>query len=128
VQAEGKTHDDFRKMAEVVYNRLKPTNTETYQLLQFDSTFNYLKNESNINISESEINSNKDPYNTYTQKGLPPGPIGNPGAEALSAALNPTKEGWIYFVATDGVNKTEFAKTNAEFQKLKQKFDNLSKG
>ncbi|MFJ3619477.1 endolytic transglycosylase MltG [Streptomyces iakyrus] len=123
VQAEGKTHDDFRKMAEVVYNRLKPTNTETNQLLQFDSSFNYLKNESNIHISESEINSNKDPYNTYTNKGLPPGPIDNPGDVALRAALNPTKDGWIYFVATDGVHKTEFAKDYAQFQKLKRKFD-----
>ncbi|MFJ8491663.1 endolytic transglycosylase MltG [Streptomyces sp. NPDC094038] len=123
VQAEGKTHDDFRKMAEVVYNRLKSTNTETNQLLQFDSTFNYLKGTSNIHISESEINSNRDPYNTYTQKGLPPGPIGNPGEEALKAALNPTDDGWMYFVATDGVNNTEFAKTNAEFEKLKEKFN-----
>lgn len=123
VQAEGKTHDDFRKMSEVVYNRLKPTNTETNQLLQFDSTFNYLKGESNIDISESEINSNKDPYNTYTNKGLPPGPIGNPGEDALRAALNPTKDGWIYFVATDGVDKTEFAKTHDDFLKLKDKFN-----
>ncbi|SEC99867.1 UPF0755 protein [Streptomyces sp. 3213] len=123
VQAEGKTHEDFRKMAEVVYNRLKATNTETNRYLQFDSTFNYLKGQSNIRISESEINSNKDPYNTYTQKGLPPGPIDNPGAEALAAALNPTRDGWIYFVATDGQNKTEFAKTYAEFQALKEKFN-----
>lgn len=126
VQAEGKTHDDFRKMAEVVYNRLKPTNTETNQLLQFDSTFNYLKGQSNIHISESEINSNQDPYNTYTRKGLPPGPIGNPGEDALRAALNPTDDGWIYFVATDGVNKTEFAKTYAEFNRLKDKFNESS--
>ncbi|MFD4971186.1 endolytic transglycosylase MltG [Streptomyces sp. NPDC058424] len=123
VQAEGKTHDDFRKMAEVIYNRLKPTNTETNQLLQFDSTFNYLKGQSNIHISEKEINSNQDPYNTYTRKGLPPGPIGNPGDDALKAALNPTEDGWIYFVATDGMHKTEFAKTYAEFLKLKDKFD-----
>ncbi|MEU9353927.1 endolytic transglycosylase MltG [Streptomyces griseoloalbus] len=123
VQAEGKTHDDFRRMSEVIYNRLKTTNTETNQLLQFDSTFNYLKGESNIDISESEINSNKDPYNTYTNKGLPPGPIGNPGEEALQAALDPTDEGWIYFVATDGVNKTEFARTHDEFLKLKDKFN-----
>ncbi|MFI5800278.1 endolytic transglycosylase MltG [Streptomyces sp. NPDC051677] len=123
VQAEGKTHDDYRKMAEVVYNRLKPTNDQTNQLLQFDSTFNYLKGESKIHISASEINSNKDPYNTYTNKGLPPGPIGNPGDDALKATLNPTADGWIYFVATDGESNTEFAKTFAEFQKLKDKFD-----
>ncbi|MFJ4336057.1 MULTISPECIES: endolytic transglycosylase MltG [unclassified Streptomyces] len=126
VQAEGKTHEDFRKMAEVIYNRLKSDNTETNQKLQFDSTFNYLMGQSKIHISESEINSNMDPYNTYTNTGLPPGPIGNPGEEALQAALNPTKDGWIYFVATDGVEKTEFAKTHAEFLKLKDKFDAAS--
>ncbi|MFF9377538.1 endolytic transglycosylase MltG [Streptomyces griseoluteus] len=127
VQAEGKTHDDFRKMAEVIYNRLKPDNTETNQLLQFDSTYNYLKGASNIHISEKEINGDRNPYNTYTNKGLPPGPIGNPGDEALGAALSPTHEGWMYFVATDGMNKTEFARTNAEFEKLKEKF-NASSG
>ncbi|MFD5135253.1 endolytic transglycosylase MltG [Streptomyces sp. NPDC058378] len=125
VQAEGKTHDDFRKMSEVVYNRLKPSNTETNQLLQFDSTFNYLKKQSKIDISVSEIHKNKDPYNTYTQRGLTPGPISNPGTDALAAALNPTADGWIYFVATDGQHKTEFAKTYDEFLKLKEKFDAL---
>ncbi|MFF5504266.1 endolytic transglycosylase MltG [Streptomyces roseolus] len=123
VQAEGKTHDDFRKMAEVVYNRLQPDNQETFQLLQFDSTLNYLKGQSEIKISEDEANSNTDPYNTYKHKGLPPGPIGNPGNEALGAMLDPTKDGWIYFVATDGMSKTEFAKTHAEFLKLKDKFN-----
>ncbi|OLZ66239.1 hypothetical protein AV521_29205 [Streptomyces sp. IMTB 2501] len=126
VQAEGKTHDDFRKMAEVVYNRLKPTNTETNQFLQFDSTYNYVMGTSNIHISLKQINGNHSPYNTYTHKGLPPGPIGNPGEDALMAALNPTREGWIYFVATDGQNNTEFAKTYAEFKQLKEKFDATS--
>ncbi|MET7985287.1 endolytic transglycosylase MltG [Streptomyces sp. NPDC005281] len=127
VQAEGKTHDDYRKMAEVVYNRLKSTNTETNQKLQFDSTFNYLKGQSKINIGESEINSNPDPYNTYYHRGLPPGPIGNPGDDAFRAVFNPTKDGWLYFVATDGQNNTEFAKTLAQFEKLKEKF-NASSG
>ncbi|MFF8536833.1 endolytic transglycosylase MltG [Streptomyces sp. SAS_267] len=127
VQAEGKTHDDYRKMAEVVYNRLKITNTETNQKLQFDSTFNYLKGQSKINIGESEINSNPDPYNTYYHRGLPPGPIGNPGDDAFRAVFNPTKDGWMYFVATDGQNNTEFAKTLAQFEKLKDKF-NASSG
>lgn len=126
VEAEGKTKDDYRKMAEVVYNRLNLANPETYGLLQFDSTFNYLKGQSNIHISESEIKSNQDPYNTYTQKGLPPGPIDNPGDVALKAALNPTHDGWYYFVATDGVNNTEFAKTHNEFLRLKDKFNENS--
>ncbi|MEU3298322.1 endolytic transglycosylase MltG [Streptomyces sp. NPDC006678] len=123
VQAEGKNETDYKKMAEVVYNRLKPTNTETNQKLQFDSTYNYLKGQSKIDITEEEINSNQDAYNTYTQKGLPPGPIGNPDLKALNASITPTSSGWMYFVATDGKHKTEFAKTHAEFKKLRDKFN-----
>ncbi|MFI1867070.1 endolytic transglycosylase MltG [Streptomyces jumonjinensis] len=123
VQAEGKTDDDFRKMSEVIYNRLKPNNTETMRKIQFDSAFNYLMGKSKIKISETEINSNPDPYNTYVHAGLPPGPIGNPGMEALEAAINPTDEGWIYFVATDGMNKTEFARDLDEHNRLKEKFN-----
>ncbi|WP_037825956.1 endolytic transglycosylase MltG [Streptomyces sp. NRRL B-1347] len=123
VQAEGKTHEDFRKMAEVIYNRLKPGNMETVGFLQFDSTFNYLMGQSKIKISEKEIKTNPDPYNTYKHTGLPPGPIGNPGEVALKAAVKPSTDGWLYFVATDGMNKTEFAKTHAEFLRLKEKFN-----
>ncbi|MDN3022394.1 endolytic transglycosylase MltG [Streptomyces sp. S.PB5] len=127
VQAEGKTTSDYRRMAEVAYNRLDYANPQTYGALQFDSTYNYAKNESNIDISESEISKDEDPYNTYTHKGLPPGPIGNPGDDAIKSTLNPTDEGWYYFVATDGVSKTEFARTHEEFQRLKDKF-NASRG
>jgi UPF0755 protein len=123
VQAEGKTTDDYRKMAEVVYNRLDPANPETYGALQFDSTYNYAKNQSNIDVTEEEVRNNNDPYNTYKHKGLPPGPIDNPGEGALKSVLNPTKDGWYYFVTTDGVETTEFAKTLAEFNKLKEKFN-----
>lgn len=117
-QAEGMTHDDFRKMAAVVYNRLDPSNTDTNQKLQFDSTYNYLTNQSKANIGSDEINNNKDPYNTYVYRGLPPGPIGNPGAEALQATVNPdTTKRWLYFVSIDD-KKTDFATNLAEHNKL----------
>ncbi|MEU2669646.1 endolytic transglycosylase MltG [Streptomyces sp. NPDC007164] len=121
VQAEGLTHDDFRKMAEVVYNRLKPDNTVTNRKLEFDSAFNYLNNQSKIKISTKEIRTNPDPYNTYFHAGLPPGPISNPGDEALRATLSPTSNGWMFFISLDG-KKTQFTKTAAEHDKLNEKF------
>ncbi|MEU1851741.1 endolytic transglycosylase MltG [Streptomyces sp. NPDC019990] len=121
-QAEGTSHDDFRKMAEVVYNRMKPGNPQTNGMLEFDSTYNYIKNQSKIDLSLSELRTYDNPYNTYFHKGLPPGPIDNPGEEALRGALNPTKDGWYYFISLDG-KTSEFTKTNAEHQKLVDKFN-----
>ncbi|OKK15175.1 aminodeoxychorismate lyase [Streptomyces sp. CB00455] len=121
VNAEGKNHDDFRKMSEVVYNRLKKTNDVTNQKLEFDSTYNYLKGTSNINFSMKEARALDHPYNTHFVKGLPPGPIGNPGADALSATLNPDHGGWMFFVSVDGTTTT-FTQTYDEHQKLVAEF------
>ncbi|MET9699153.1 endolytic transglycosylase MltG [Streptomyces sp. NPDC006529] len=122
VQAEGNKHEDYRKMAAVIYNRLKPSNTVTNQKLEFDSTINYIKGTSNINVSREETRSIDDPYNTYKNRGLPPGAISNPGADALNAVLNPDKDGWMFFVSVDG-NKTTFTKTLAEHNKLVEEFN-----
>lgn len=53
------------------------------------------------------------PYNTYKYPGLPPGPICNPGKDAIAATLNPEEHEYIYFVA-DGTGGHSFAKTLAE--------------
>ncbi|ALV36914.1 endolytic transglycosylase MltG [Streptomyces sp. CdTB01] len=122
VQAEGTSHEDFRKMAEVVYNRLKPGNPETYGSLEFDSTYNYIKNQSKIDLSIAELRKYNNPYNTYYVKGLPPGPIDNPGEEALRGALNPTHDGWYYFISLDG-KTSKFTKTLAEHNRLVDEFN-----
>ncbi|MFE1246654.1 endolytic transglycosylase MltG [Streptomyces sp. NPDC058735] len=122
VQAEGTSHDDFRRMAEVVYNRMKPGNPQTNGMLEFDSTYNYIKNQSKIDLSLSELRTYDNPYNTYYHKGLPPGPIDNPGEDAIRGALDPTDEGWYYFISLDG-KTSKFTKTNAEHQKLVDQFN-----
>ncbi|RPF32000.1 endolytic transglycosylase MltG [Streptomyces sp. TLI_185] len=121
-QAEGTSHDDFRKMAEVVYNRLKPGNPETYGSLEFDSTYNYIKNQSKIDLSIAALRKYNNPYNTYYIKGLPPGPIDNPGELALKGALDPTHDGWYYFISLDG-KTSRFTKTLAEHNKLVDEFN-----
>lgn len=117
VQAEGTSHDDFRKMAEVVYNRLQPDNPETAGRLEFDSTYNYIKNQSKIDLSIAELRRYDNPYNTYFVRGLPPGPISNPGEEALQGTLDPTHDGWYYFISMDG-KTSKFTKTLADHEKL----------
>ncbi|MCW7941058.1 membrane protein [Streptomyces hygroscopicus] len=122
VQAEGKYKHDFEKVATVVYNRLKPDNTETYGLLDFDSTVNYLRGQSKLATgSVNALRQINDPYNTYKIKGLPPGPIDNPGEVAIQAALNPAKGNWYYFVSISD-NETLFAETNAEQNRNREKY------
>ncbi|MGT2527442.1 endolytic transglycosylase MltG [Streptomyces nojiriensis] len=126
VNAEGKNHDDFRKMSEVVYNRLKKTNDVTNQKIEFDSTYNYAKGQSEINFNLKEAQAFNNPYNTHFIKGLPVGPIGNPGMDALTATLNPDHGGWMFFVSVDG-NTTTFTKTYDEHLKLVAEFQERQK-
>lgn len=72
VQAEGKYKHDFDKVSRVVYNRLQPDNTETVGRLEFDSTVNYIKSQSRLDLGAVDnLRKIKDPYNTYDIKGLP---------------------------------------------------------
>ncbi len=127
VQAEGTSHSDFRKMAEVIYNRLEPGNTETNGMLEFDSTYNYIKNQSKIDLTLAELRNYDNLYNTYFYKGLPPGPISNPGEDAVKGALDPTDDGWFYFISLDG-KTSKFTKTNAEHAELVKEFNKSRQG
>ncbi|HWU07607.1 MAG TPA: endolytic transglycosylase MltG [Streptomyces sp.] len=122
VQKEGKYKHDFDKVARVVYNRLEPDNLETVGRLEFDSTINYIRAESTLDVGAvDDLRKIDDPYNTYSIKGLPLGPISNPGAEALHSAISPASGPWYYFVSVTE-DQTLFAVTNEEHERNRQKY------
>ncbi|MFB7618572.1 endolytic transglycosylase MltG [Kitasatospora sp. NPDC056181] len=92
VQGEADNTEDMAKVARVIYNRLAKN-----MPLQLDSTINYALGRSTLNttVTETKLDS---PYNTYLHAGLPPTPIGNPGRQAIMAAVDPAQGDWLYFV------------------------------
>ncbi|OKJ50801.1 endolytic transglycosylase MltG [Streptomyces sp. CB02115] len=116
VQAEADTASDMGKVARVVYNRLLKD-----MPLQMDSTINYALKRSTLDTTTAETQLDS-PYNSYRIKGLPPTPIGNPGEEALRAAVSPTPGPWLYFV-TVGPGDTRFTDSYDEQQQNVQEFN-----
>ena len=112
IQAEGETKA-FTKVSRVIFNRL-----EKGMPLQMDATVHYVqKSRGNIFLS-TRSTLIKSAYNTYRNRGLPPGPIGNPGSEAMSAALNPADGDWLYFI-TVAPEDTRFTASFDQFNEWK---------
>ncbi|MER6104975.1 endolytic transglycosylase MltG [Streptomyces sp. NPDC001832] len=116
VQAEADTDDDMGKVARVIYNRL-----ERGMPLQMDSTLNYALNRSTLETTTGDTKIDS-PYNSYERKGLPPTPIGNPGEQAMTAAITPTPGSWLYFV-TVAPGDTRFTSSYAEHQRNVEEFN-----
>ncbi|GAA1644921.1 endolytic transglycosylase MltG [Nonomuraea maheshkhaliensis] len=118
IQAEGGTDEDYPKISRVIYNRLQKGTP-----LEIDSTVLYAQNRRTLKVTESDTKVNS-PYNTYRHKGLPPGPIANPGEKALMAALNPAEGDWHWFVTTDpGHRITKFTNKESEFVRYREELN-----
>ena len=95
---------DRTTIASVIYNRLNNPGAGTAGYLQVDATIQYVLPEGEI-VSEEDYQTVNSPYNTYLNKGLPPGPIANPGLEYIMAALNPESTNYYYYaLGDDGVH------------------------
>jgi len=112
VQKEVGKADEYRRVAGVYTNRLKQG-----MKLDADPTVIYPTTKGKPlrrRIRQSELRADNG-YNTYVRKGLPQGPISNPGRAALAAVLDPESHDYLYFVA-DGTGGHVFAKTYPEHQ------------
>ena len=112
IQAEGETKA-FTKVSRVIFNRL-----EKGMPLQMDATVHYVKKSRGNIFLSTQSTLLKSAYNTYRNRGLPPGPIGNPGSVAMSAALNPAKGDWLYFI-TVAPEDTRFTASFDQFNEWK---------
>jgi uncharacterized YceG family protein len=105
-------------VAAVIYNRL-----HAGMPLQIDATVRYASGNFTEPISPSELEINS-PYNTYTNSGLPPGPIGNPGLDSIEGAAHPAQEPYLYYVVKPNTcGEHTFATTEAEFSRAKAAYD-----
>ncbi|MGD9850009.1 MAG: endolytic transglycosylase MltG [Nitrospirales bacterium] len=107
-------------VAGVFHNRLKKNIP-----LQSDPTVIYAIENFDGNIRKADLSINS-PYNTYRVRGLPPGPIANPGLDAIKAVLDPTPTDFVYFVSrNDGSH--EFSATLDEHNRAVEKYQRKGK-
>ncbi len=115
IEKETGAPSERKLISSVFHNRLKRS-----MRLQADPTVIYGIPDFNGNLTRKDLQT-PSPYNTYTMGGLPPGPIGNPGNEALEAALYPAESRYLFFVSrNDGTH--HFSVTLKEHNMAVQKY------
>jgi UPF0755 protein len=122
IERESAKPEDRRMTSDILWRRL-----EIGMPLQVDATVIYawqrinprwsLEGRPRLSFADLKVDS---PYNTYRVRGLPPGPIANPGLDSIRAALNPmNNEYWFYLSPSDGT--THYSRTFEEHTALKAK-------
>ncbi|OGL94890.1 hypothetical protein A2348_05380 [Candidatus Uhrbacteria bacterium RIFOXYB12_FULL_58_10] len=97
VEREVRGSEDMKYVADIFLSRLK-----IGMPLQADSTISYYLGKTSAELTTDDLRSDE-PFNTYTRAGLPPGPISNPGLNAIDAVLRPIDNPYLYFLtASDG--------------------------
>lgn len=114
IQKEAASQAVMADVSSTFYNRLR-VGVNGKKLLQSDATVLYAKRDLTavLHSTDAALDSH---YNTYRYEGLPPGPICNPGLDAINAALNPSTTNYLYFVS-DANGKYYFAATFADHVK-----------
>ncbi len=107
IEKETRTPESRRTVSGILWKRIG-----LGMPLQVDAVFGYIHDRDTYSPSFEELRVDS-PYNTYTNRGLPPGPIANPGLDSILAALNPTETPYLYYL-TGRDGKMWYAKTFEE--------------
>ena len=120
VEKETGSAEERPVIASVFLNRLKKG-----MRLESDPTVIYGIADFNGNLTREDLN-RPGPYNTYTEKGLPPGPIANPGIDSIRAVLYPSHTDFLFFVSkNDGTHC--FSKTLSEHNRAVRTYQKRSR-
>jgi len=113
IEKEAATPEEKPLIASVIYNRMRKDTP-----LQIDATIQYAlkRPKTNLSLADLKIDS---PYNTYKNKGLPPGPICSPSRESIQAALNPANTNYLYYVLEADGQKHFFTSNYDDFLRAK---------
>jgi len=116
VEREVSSEEDRALVSGLFWNRLS-----VGQALQSDATLSYIFNDKNDahSLTQTKIDS---PYNTYANRGLPIGPVSNPGLSAIKATIYPKDSQYNYFLSDPKTGKTIFSKTFPEHVENKFKY------
>jgi len=108
LEKEVKIAGDLKVVSGIFWNRMN----DKYPL-ETDATLSYIfgDTEDRHTIEQTKVDS---PYNTYKYAGLPPGPISNPGINAITAAIYPQASDYYFFLTKPDTGEAVFAKTMEE--------------
>lgn len=115
LEKEAMTLDDKKIISGILWKRL-----EAGMLLQVDASLAYVNNKTSAELTKDDLEEDF-PHNTYINKGLPPGPICNPGLESIEAAKNPTDSLYWYYLS-DNKYKIHYTATFEEHKKNKARY------
>ncbi len=119
IEEETASNAESYRIASVIYNRLFSWG-DTPRYLNIDASIIYaLEGKTNLTAEDMAVDS---PYNTYTNTGLTPGPISNPGLASIMAALEFEDTSYYYYVLNPATGEHQFSKTYAEHTEWVEKF------
>ncbi|MBN2011536.1 endolytic transglycosylase MltG [candidate division KSB1 bacterium] len=116
IEGEAMIDSERAIISAVYHNRLKKR-----MLLQADPTIQFIIPDGPRRLLNRDL-AIVSPYNTYKYRGLPPGPVNNPGINSIKAAIDPADVPYLYFVAVGDGSHT-FSRTLKEHNRAKAKFD-----